>query len=135
MKDYLIWKTLEISPLPGWEGLTIHQRQTKVRKLIQEQQELAAEKRRSKNRTVVGVKQIMALDPRDRPKNPKTSGPQPLCHTADPEIEKAFEVKWREVKQHHAAASWDYRDGMHEREFPDGTFRPPIKTIFDSTRR
>lgn len=135
LKDFLIWKTLEISPLPHWEELSVHQRQTKVRILVREQQEAAEKARKAQGATAIGVQQIMDEDPRNRPKNPKDSGPQPLCHTADPELRKAYEEQWRELQREYFEASWDFRMGMWEREFPDGTYRPPIKTIFDSSRR
>jgi hypothetical protein len=134
LKDFLKWITLELTPLPAWRELTVYQRQTKVRKLVQAEQEAQAKKRRDEKRTVLGVPKIMALDPRDRPENPKDSGPQPLCHAADPQLAREFKRQWREVREAHLKASWDYRMGAHERQFPDGTYRPPIKTIYDSSK-
>jgi len=97
--------------------------------VLQRKQKLTDE-----NRTVFGVSRSFALDPRDRPKNPKQSGRQPLCHTADIELKKTFKQNWKEVRQAHKKASMDYRIGDHEREFPQGSYRPPIKTIYNNSK-
>ena len=33
--------------------------------------------------------------PRDRPKAPKQSGQEPLCHASDPELKKEYKKSWR----------------------------------------
>ncbi len=135
VKQYLKWTEFELTPLPAWQDLTIHQRQTRVRKRVKELEEQYAAERKLKNRTVIGVAALYRTDPRDRPANPKDSGRQPLCHTTDKELRREFRKKWREFVVEHRKASADYRNGYHEREFPDGSFRPPIKTIYDSSHR
>jgi len=92
IKDYLKWTEFELTPLPAWQNLTIHQRQTRVRKKVQELEQQCAEQRKIENRTVIGVPALYDLDPRDRPKNPKPSGPQPICNTISAELQSSFGV-------------------------------------------
>jgi hypothetical protein len=133
-KDYLCWHKLEIAPLPGWENLTVHQRQTRVRMLVRDAEEEAADRRRSDGRIVVGVPRLYAVNPLDRPKTPSDSGPQPLCHASDPGARRDFKRRWRDLVREYRKASIEYRAGCHEREFPQGTYRPPITKIYMSSR-
>jgi hypothetical protein len=133
VKDYLKWTQFELTPLPAWENLSVHQRQTRVRKKVSELEELYADQRKSENKTVIGVPALYKTDPRDRPKNPKDSGRQPLCLTSIPPLGRQFKIDWREFRTEHRKASIDYRNGFHEREFPEGSFRPPIMTIYTSS--
>lgn len=52
-------------------------------------------------------------------KNPKNSGLHPLCHAASNEARRA---------------SADYLAGDHERELPEGAFRPPITKVHTTSR-
>ena len=142
-KDYLNWIEWSLTPLPDWKNLTIHQRQTRFRKLVQEEEEKQKALRRDENRTrrelgqperkVYSLPALFALDPRDRPKNPKASGSQPLCHSQNRDLRRAYIEQWREFVKEHRKASVDFRDGMWEREFPQGSYRPPITKIYYSS--
>jgi hypothetical protein len=133
-KDYLRWERLALAPLPGWECLTIHQRQARVRVLVRGVEEEIAERRRCEGRGLVGVPRLYTLSPFERPKTLPDDGPQPLCHSSDPEARRDFKRRWREILREHRKASIDYRAGNHEREFPQGTYRPPIVKIYTSSR-
>jgi len=132
-KDHVQWITFELAPLPGWEGMTIHRRQTRFRRLVREAEEIAAHDREVEGRTVVGVPALRRLDPRDRPRNPKRSGLQPLCHASDAATRKAYTRDWREFLKAYRAASIAYRAGNFETEFPDGSFRPPLITVYTAS--
>ena len=132
-KMFLEWGELEITPLPHLQDLPEHKRQTRVRQTIREHEHLIAEQRTAQERTVIGVPALYKVDPRDRPKNPKHSGPQPLCHTTDKKLRREFEERWRAHVSEHKKASFDYRQGYYEREFPEGSFRPPLITIYTSS--
>jgi hypothetical protein len=133
-KAFLRWHTLELAPLPGWEDLSLHQRQTRVRRLVRDAEDEAADRRRSEGRIVVGVSRLYSLSPFDRPSTKPDSGPQPLCHASDPVERRKFAHRWREIMAEYRKASADYRAGFHEREFPEGTYRPPIVKIYTSSR-
>jgi hypothetical protein len=133
-RDYLRWHRLALAPLPGWENLSVHQRQTRVRSLVREAEEEMAERRRSEGRVVVGVPRLYAINPFERPETNSDNGPQPLCHASAAGTRREFKRRWREILAEYREASIDYRAGYHDREFPTGTYRPPIITIYTSSR-
>ncbi len=133
VKDYLKWTEFELTPLPAWQNWTVHQRQTRVRQRVREIEQQCAEERRYAEKTVFGVPALYNVDPRDRPKNLKTSGPQPLCHTANAALRRQFREQWRDFVSEYRKASLDFRSGYYEREFPEGSFRPPILKIYTSS--
>ena len=125
-KNFLKWVTVETTPLPAWMDLSEHQRQTRVRKGVREIEEKEAAKRRADNRTVIGVSALFERDPRDRPGNPRKSGGQPLCHASTREDFLSYREKWNDFRNEFIKASWDFRNGYWEREFPPGCYHPPL---------
>jgi hypothetical protein len=79
------------------------------------------------------VPALRRLDPRDRPYNPEKSGQQPLCHASDPDVRKQYRRDWREFLKAYRAASIAYRAGDLGVEFPDGSFRPPLVTMYSAS--
>jgi hypothetical protein len=132
-KDYLKWVEFSLAPLPGWLSMTAHQRRSRFRHLVREAERIAAEGRAVEGRSVVGMPALRRLDPRDRPRDPKKSGPQPLCHAADPAIRRQFKREWREFLKAYRAASIAFRHGCFGVEFPDGSFRPPLVTMYTAS--
>ena len=132
-KDHMKWIRFELKPLPGWEKLSARQRQTRFRHLVREAEEIAAREREVEGRSVVGVPALRRLDPRDRPRDPKKSGRQPLCHSSDPALRSLYERLWRDFLRAYRAASIAYRAGDFSVEFPDGSFRPPLVTMYTAS--
>ncbi len=133
LKDHITWVEFSLAPLPSWERLTLYQRRTRFRHLVREAEEIAKKGRACEGRTVVGVPALRRLDPRGRPIHPKRSGRQPLCHTSDPALRRAYKREWREFLRAYRAASMAYRAGDHTVEFPDGSFRPPLVTMYTAS--
>jgi hypothetical protein len=129
-KDFLEWLTVELAPLLGHAGLTPHQRRTRIRHAVRDIERATAERLELEGREVVGFARLRALDPRDRPRNPKSSGRQPLCHTSDTATRREYKREWREFVHEYRRASADYRNGTFEREFPIGSYRPPLITPY-----
>jgi len=134
IKDYLEWLELELTPLPEQEGWPEHKRRSWVRAQVRDVENETRERLKAEGRSAMGAAAQFRVDPRDRPKNPKKSGPQPLCHASSPEARREYKRRWREVLREHRAASIDYLLGYFEREFPEGTFRPPITKPYQSSR-
>jgi hypothetical protein len=128
-KDYLKWVEWETKPLPHLKGLNIHQRQTRIRKLVKKEEEEQEAIRQSEKRTVIGVPALFETDPRDRPKNPKPRTRQPLCHAGDKDVRRAYALSFKEVQKAHRKASIEFRNGDRDYPFPAGTFRPPLVRI------
>lgn len=129
-KDYLQWMELELTPLPHQATWPEHKRRSRVRAAVREAERDTADTFRASGRTFMGVAAQYAADPRAGPSKPKRSGPQPLCHSSSRNDRREYAKRWRETARAHRAASIDYRLGYWEREFPEGTFRPPLVTPF-----
>ena len=133
LKNYLRWVTWECTPLPNHAGRTMHQRRTWLRQQVRDAEKSAREKRKSSGGSVIGKKRLFEEDPRNRPENPKKSSKEPLCHASDPELVKEYKKSWREFLDSFIPASADYRNGYFDREFPDGSFRPPLISIYSAS--
>lgn len=133
-KDYLHWVQWEPDVLPHWSDKPRHKYKTFVRQQCREREEQERKNRQTQKRHVLGAKRLHRLDPRDRPQTARKRTSQPLCHASDPIAKKAYKKAWRTFVSEYRLASWDYRNGMHEREFPMGSFRPPLICIYSSSR-
>ncbi len=133
-KDYLKWVELELTPLPGQEEWPDHKRQAWARAQVRDVENATREELRRAGRTAMGAKSQFNVDPRDRPLNPKSSGPQPVCHWSNRDARREYLRNWKETLKEHRAASIDFRMGMWEREFPEGTFRPPLIKPYQASR-
>ena len=121
-------------PLAHHAKMSAHQRQTWMRKQVREIEIDCKKKRKEDGKSVLGKAAMFEVDPRDRPKNPKKSGRAPLCHASDPEKAKAFKKEWRAFMDRFIEASADYRNGNFDREFPEGSYRPPLITIYSASK-
>jgi hypothetical protein len=130
--DFVVIMPLKVTPLPQWEEMTAYQQQTRFRKQIKEREKEHEKKRAAENMSVIGVNDLYQLEPRQRPKNPKSSGAQPLCHASSKEAEEAYLERLREFRCRYIAASADFRNRKPHKEslFPDGSYPPPIQSIY-----
>ena len=134
VKDFLRWGSFELTVLPDWKDLTEQQRRTRFRKGVRDLEEMYAQQRKDQQRNAMGTARLFELDPRDRPRNPKQSARQPLCHASSKKKRVEFARQWRDFVNEHRKASADFLNGYWEREFPEGSFRPPILKIYTSSR-
>jgi hypothetical protein len=130
VKDYLKWVTWSCAPLPSQLNMSESQRQTWMRKQVKDIVNECRQTRKQEGKSVLGKRALFELDPRDRPKNPKRSGSAPLCHASDKELAKEYRKQWREFVHQFIQASADYRRGHYFREFPEGSYRPPLVKIY-----
>jgi len=128
-KDYIIWRELPFSWLPNYLNWSESKRQTRIRKQVAEKTDEFAQEMKSKGRVPMGAAELKKLDPRDRPKTPRKSGRQPLCHASTQEAADAFKDRRRDFLNDYIPASADFRNGDYQREFPQGSYRPPLMAI------
>ena len=133
-KDYLKWVELELVALPEQEEWPEHRRQSWMRFEVREVEQATRDELRGEGRRAMGVAALFAVNPRDRPKSPRDSRPQPKCHWSDPAARRRYERQQRDTRAEHRVASIEYRGGFWEREFPEGTFRPPLTKPYLSSR-
>lgn len=127
--EYVRWVEVRLSPLPHWLDLTPSQRQARFRRLVREREGVLREQREIEGRSVFGARALERLDPRERPRNPKESGPRPLCYASSLERRLEYARERRALRLAYAEASARYRRGFYDTEFPPWTFKPPLVTI------
>ena len=125
-KQFMVWRTLEIAPLPHLAGVPEHKRQTLVRRAVEAVEEETAERLKREGRSFCPVSRHFEIDPRDRPSTPRDSGRRPLVHASTQAGRDAHRDKVREVMKAYMPASISFRRGLFDVEFPPGTFRPPL---------
>ena len=125
-KTYLRWCELVIHPLPSMEALTDLQRQTFFRKQVQELEASHAKAIKDAGRRFMTVDELFALDPRDRPKEPRKRTPKPRVHASSEQLRQAIIEENREIAKAHRIASIAYLAGDVDVVFPEGTYKPPI---------
>jgi hypothetical protein len=127
---FVKWVEVKLSPIPSWEGMADHKRQTLFRRRVRELEQDCRSQREREGRTAMGPKKLAKLDHRDRPKNPpKKSGRRPLCHSSTTEGAKEYKKKWREFLDQYYYASGMWLKGVTDVEFPSGSFKPPLIRI------
>jgi len=117
---------LHFTPLPGMEGMSPGERQSKVRRQCRELEQKFREEREREGKKVMSPARLEKLDHRDRPSKPAKKKRKPLCHAATAEAVFEYIKKHREFLKAYRAASIAYRSGNFETEFPKGSFRPPL---------
>jgi len=118
------------SPLPGWEHLAPHERQSRFRRMVKDKEQELAEIREREGRPVLGKAGLMQVEHLATPQSPKKPTPMPKCHASSKEIRDAF-IKdvlkpfWDRYRE----ASGRFRSGDYGVEFPQGSIPPPIPTV------
>jgi hypothetical protein len=130
---FVEWVKVKLTPLPSWEHLRAHKRQALFRRWVRELETNYRDEREREGRSVMGLRKLAKLDPRDRPKEPKKSGPQPLCHASTAEAKKEFRDDWKAFLARYYDASARFRSGEYHVEFPQGSFRPPLITVYTAS--
>ncbi|MCP4604566.1 MAG: hypothetical protein GY847_29265 [Proteobacteria bacterium] len=130
-KKYTEQVEIVVYPLPSWIGYSVDKRQSRFRAIVRDHEELARLERKVEGITrVKGMERINKESPFSKPKNPRRRTPQPLCHADTKEEYRAYEAEYKEIVKVHRTASAAYRSGYYDTEFPPGTFRPPLVTIY-----
>ncbi len=130
VSEYKVWVEVEYTPLPKWRQMTPDQRQAHFRREVRKIEQEARKEREREGRPVMGPQKLAKLDPRDRPKTEAKSGPQPLCHASTKEAAEEYKKEFKVFLDHYYRASGLYREGHFDVEFPEGSFRPPLVTIY-----
>ena len=122
---------IELEPLPGWEKLSESERQKRFRQIVRDHEVEAETERRAEGiAKVKGMSKIKQESPFSKPRHLRNRTPEPLCHAETDEEREIYEVEYREIVTAHRVASAAYRSGHYDVEFPVGTFRPPLVTVF-----
>ncbi len=117
--------TLELSPIPEWEGMSPGQRQAHFRREVRRREASFRESREVEGRGVMGRRRLAKVDPRDRPKTRKPKGREPVCHSSTARGELEYKEALRSFIERYRRASRRWLDEDWQVQFPDGSIRPP----------
>jgi len=117
--------TVDLSPLPAWEHMPPHKRQAYFRREVRKLEQHFREQRELEGRPAMGKRKLEKIDPRDRPKTPAKNTRAPICHASTIEAAEEYKDALRAFLDQYWYASDMWRRGIHNVEFPRGSYRPP----------
>lgn len=124
---------VKIGRPPHWEGLSPSERRAKVaamRANMREEERLAAADRAQSGRGVPTAEELVAIEPRSRPKRPKEKQPKRKMASGTDEQVREFHAAYRQMIPVYRIASLRYRETGILQPFPAGTYPPRIMYAF-----
>jgi hypothetical protein len=118
--------SLQFAVLPGWEKLTVSQRQTRIRRRVRELEQHYRAEREAAGRFAMTPERMAKINHRDRPKNRPAGTRKPLCHAASVAAAKRYKAEHQSFCLSHRLSSIHFLSGYYDVEFPRGSFRPPL---------
>jgi len=132
-QQYLEWVELEFQPLPHLAHLPAHKRQERLRRQLRHFEQAERAKRQKEGRPAMTLTRLLKTDPRQRPGTQPLRTPMPICHASSRGAREEYKLQWKEFMNYYIQSSARYRRGFSEAEFPDGSFRPPLTTVYETT--
>ena len=123
--EYAEEETVELAPLPAWDGLAPEDRRAAVRALVREIEREARRARETSGRSPMGVRRILRQNPHDRPEQSHRS-PAPRFHAQAWRVRKSLELGYYEFRVRFRQAAEELKLGRTGVEFPPGSFPPRL---------
>ena len=117
--------TLKLSVLPMLRDLRKQERQERISALIEERVKELHAYRKSNGLGFLGLEGVLSIIPGSIPQTVSRS-PRPVSYTKDAELRKQAKAEARERNSKYSEASFRYRLGDLQAEFPEFAFRPPL---------
>ena len=127
------WVKVKFEPIPTWENVPEHKWQAHFRREVRCVEQTERSTREKEQRRPLGPVKLSKLDPRSRPRTTKKRTKQPLCHASDMEAAAAYKREWRVFLDAFYRASGKFLSGNYHVEFPDGSFRPPLVSLYTAS--
>ncbi len=124
--SYVSWETVELTPLPIWDGLSLEQQRREFRELLdsvrREEVEGKSEEHEPLEVTSAGEKgkALRSVAP------PPRRGGCPLVHAASRTVRKLYREAYRTFYAAYRRAADALRDGVDGVPFPEGCFPPAL---------
>ena len=134
-EDYTEWVDVEFAPLPHLAGLPAHKREERLRRQLRQFEQAERDRRDTEQRPSMTLQRLLKTDPRQRPKTRKPRTPMPRCHASSRGARQSYHECWKAYLHEYIQASAIYRTGFYAAEFPDGSFRPPLTSVCNTTMR
>jgi hypothetical protein len=124
--SYVSWETVELTPLPIWEGLSSEQQRREFRELLdsvrKEEVEGKSEEQGSLEVTNAAEKGTALISVAPPPRR----GGCPLVHAASRAVRKLYREAYRTFYAAYRRAADALRDGVDGVPFPEGCFPPAL---------
>lgn len=123
-RDHQTEHLLKLSPIPYFRTKTMKEQAKKLKPLIEERNSELIEERETAGLGFLGRKAIQKQSRKAQPNEVSTS-PRPRCYTKSPEARKRFQEEERRRVSAYKEASYLFRSGDLDVEFPPYCLRPP----------
>ncbi len=127
--QYASPETLDLMPLPAWEGLAPEERSARVQLLVGGIERETRTALTASGRAPLGPRRILALDPQAGPTSFHRS-PAPRFHAASWQARKSLELAYHLFRRAFRQAVADLRRGLRAL-FPPGCFAPGLGFLRD----
>lgn len=117
--------TLRLTPLPGSTDVAPDKYRQELREDIEERTVQIQNERKANGEGFLGVKAILRQKPGSLPKEVARSQ-KPPCYTGSAKARAEFLAEERSRRQAYAEASYYYRLGSYDTEFPANCYKPPL---------
>jgi REP element-mobilizing transposase RayT len=114
-----------LAPISFWASLNEDERRNRVKDIVDEIESETKERLEKERYGVLGVKEVLAQAPWERPLKMKRS-PAPWCHAADGLTRKLYKLVYRKFVEVYQEASERLRRGERNVRFPVHCFPPPL---------
>ena len=116
--------SLKLTALPQFQHLRRKQRRKELQRLLEERMEQIAQERGESGQGFMGLEMLQQQLPGERPEKVSRS-PRPVCYTRSAQLWRAMRDKERKRRAAYAEASFLYRLGCSNYDFPDHCYLPP----------
>lgn len=116
---------LRLTPLPEHRQLSLVERTTLIRQLIEEREQQIRAKREAEGKGFLGVEKLVRQLPGQIPKEVSYST-RPPCYTTDRKERAEYIAERKEHRGYYQEASVRFRAGELTTEFPEPCFKPPL---------
>jgi hypothetical protein len=125
-EDFIETVTLDLAPLPCWEGLPLAEQNRRVSELVRGVEVQGRVERQGS--PVLGRTRVLAVSPHQRPKTFERRA-VPRFHAVQREVRERLREAYRLFLERYREASLELREGNREAVFPGGCFPPGLPWI------
>ena len=126
ISDYQTKHTLSLSQLPIFEGLSQAERTEKIEQLIEKRVTKLVRERLASGKGFVGRKVLLRQPKRGVFPKTVSNSPRPPCYTKNPIAGQEYVENMKQKREVYSVASFRYRSGDLNVEFPPDCFKPPL---------
>lgn len=125
---YATTYTVDLSPLPCWEDLSLELQKRRIEEIVREIDEEAAARRKEKDMPAVGPDAIRRQQPHEMPASTKKS-PTPLFLTATRRVRDDLRWAYYTFVAAFREAAEKLKAGDRSAVFPPGSFPPALSFV------